>query len=105
MRLTRQERDAIAEAARAAWLPGTRVSLFGSRVDDQARGGDIDLLVEADTPLSAAELVARRGAFVASLYGLIGERRIDVVVASPGVSAPQSMVQSARRRSIQLVQT
>jgi len=78
----------IAQATLDAWQPGTRVSLFGSRVDDDARGGDIDLLVEAGEPLQADDLVRRRGAFVANLYKLMGERRIDVVVASSGVSAP-----------------
>jgi len=104
MRLTAQERTAIAQAAHAAWQTGTRISLFGSRVDDDARGGDIDLLVEVGEPMQADDLVLRRGAFVASLYRLMGERRIDVVVASPGVSAPSYIVESARRSAIELVQ-
>ena len=104
MRLTAQEHTAIAQAASAAWQPGTRVSLFGSRVDDDARGGDIDLLVEAGEPLQADDLVRRRGAFVTSLYRLMGERRIDVVVASRGVSAPGFIIEAARRHAIELVQ-
>ena len=104
MRLSAQECTAIAQAARLAWPPGSRVSLFGSRVDDTARGGDIDLLVEAGEPLQADDLVRRRGAFVTSLYRLIGERRIDVVVASQGVSAPGFIIESARRHAIELVQ-
>ena len=67
MRLTTQERTAIAQAAQAAWQPGTRMSLFGSRVDDDARGGDIDLLVEAGERLFADDLVRRRGDSVARL--------------------------------------
>jgi len=47
--------------------------------------------------------VRRRGAFVANLYKMMGERRIDVVVASPGVSAPSYLVESAWRRAIELV--
>lgn len=104
MRLTAQERTAIAQAAHAAWQTGTRISLFGSRVDDDARGGDIDLLVEVGEPMQAEDLVRRRGAFEASLYRLIGERRIDVVVLSPGASALSYIVESARRRAIELVQ-
>lgn len=46
MRLTTHERGAIADAARDTLARGRRICLFGSRVDDQARGGDIDLLVE-----------------------------------------------------------
>jgi predicted nucleotidyltransferase len=103
MRLTLQERSAIADAARATLAAGTQVSLFGSRTDDTARGGDIDLLVETPLPLSAAELVARRQAFVARLYRLLGERRIDVVVASPAAAETPPVVASARRQAVELV--
>ena len=105
MRLTLQERSATAEAARATLVAGTQVSLFGSRTDDQARGGDIDLLVETPLPMPATELVARRQAFVARLYRLLGERRIDVVVTSPGAVVAPLVVASARRQAIELVRT
>ena len=105
MRLTLQERGAIAEAARATLAAGTQVSLFGSRTDDHARGGDIDLLVETPLPMSATELVARRQAFVARLYRLLGERRIDVVVTSPSAADTPPVVASARRQAVELVRT
>lgn len=105
MRLTPEERDAIAAAARQTLLPGTRVSLFGSRVDDSARGGDIDLLLEPGEPMHATEWVARRGAFIARLYALIGERRIDVVLAPQGSGEELPVVSSARRQAVPLVST
>ena len=105
MRLTPQEHRAIAEAARATLVAGTQVSLFGSRTDDEARGGDLDLLVETPAPMPAAELVARRQAFVARLYKLLGERRIDVVVSSPGGHATPPVLASARHQAIELVRT
>jgi len=85
--------------------PGSRVSLFGSRTDDDARGGDIDLLVEPPAALTADEWVARRQAFVARLYRLIGERRIDVLLALPGESPVAAVVASARRQAVELVST
>lgn len=106
MRLTPAEQQAIAAAARAAWRPGTRVALFGSRTDPAARGGDIDLLVESAEPMSAQEVVARRGDFVARLYRAIGERRIDVLVCGPQVPAPPAAVlASARAAALELVTT
>lgn len=45
MRLQPNEVNAIAQAVREAFTPGTAVFLFGFRVDDSKRGGDIDLLV------------------------------------------------------------
>jgi predicted nucleotidyltransferase len=103
--LTESEQQPISQAAQSAWLPGTRVCLFGSRVDDSGRGGDIDLLVELPTPLDASELVARRQDFVAGLYRLLGERRIDVVLAPPAGGPVSPVVQSARQQAVPLVVT
>ena len=47
--------------------PGTRVLLFGSRVDDLRRGGDVDLLVETPTNRLPDEVVRLRGMFTAQL--------------------------------------
>ena len=106
MRLTPTEQQAIANAARATLGPRTRVSLFGSRVQDTARGGDIDLLVESPQPMAAIEWVTRRQAFVARLYRLLGERRIDVVMGGAGpAAAAEAVVASARRQAIELVLT
>ena len=44
MRLTQQEQQVICDSINRV-DPEARILLFGSRVDDQARGGDIDLLV------------------------------------------------------------
>jgi predicted nucleotidyltransferase len=50
MRLSAHERDVIREAAAEVFGPDVRVMLFGSRVDDSRRGGDIDLFVEPSDP-------------------------------------------------------
>ena len=52
MRLTSSEAQTIAGLARERFGSQTRVFLFGSRTDDAARGGDIDLYIETtlDTP-------------------------------------------------------
>ena len=47
MRLTEHEVSAIKQAAREAFGDDAVVRLFGSRVHDDLRGGDIDLLVRA----------------------------------------------------------
>ncbi len=52
MRLTPHEVRIIRETTREVFGPDASVRLFGSRTDDQARGGDIDLLVESEAPIA-----------------------------------------------------
>jgi len=51
MRLAQPEIDAIVHAAKSNFGPSVRVILFGSRVDDSQRGGDIDVFVELREPI------------------------------------------------------
>ena len=46
MRLTPAEIEAIRLAVRQVFGEASRVHVFGSRVHDDSRGGDLDLLVE-----------------------------------------------------------
>ena len=105
MRLSPAERDAIAAASHEAFPPGTRVLLFGSRLDDSRRGGDIDLLVEPPRPLPPEELVERRTRFTARLYRLLEERRIDVVVTAGREPDERPVVRAAREQGLALVTT
>ncbi|QEP43559.1 hypothetical protein D5085_10775 [Ectothiorhodospiraceae bacterium BW-2] len=52
------------------------VRLFGSRLDDSKRGGDIDLLIETDIS-QPDELVKAKNRFLAQLYRELGEQKID----------------------------
>ena len=49
MRLTDFEVSAIKNSARKIFGSGVEVILFGSRVDDNKKGGDIDLYIKAPT--------------------------------------------------------
>lgn len=75
MRLTEAERSAALQAVAAA-DPQAEVWLHGSRVDDDARGGDIDLLV-----LSQRMGLSEKLDVLARLHAALGERRIDLTIA------------------------
>jgi uncharacterized protein len=99
MRLLPSQARTIREKAQAAFGPGTRVLLFGSRVDDRLRGGDIDLLVEVDRPVSNRAAAAAR--LAAELQIALGDRRIDIVLVDP-TSTPQPIHTAARRTGVTL---
>lgn len=78
MRLSADHAAIIVAEVGRLFGPAARVSLFGSRLRDEARGGDIDLLVEApavvDNPAwQAASLEAR-------LMRRLDGRRVDVLL-------------------------
>jgi predicted nucleotidyltransferase len=81
MRLSNEQVRAILTAARELAGPGASVRLFGSRLRDDVRGGDIDLLVECPAPVDGPVLLAAR--ITARLQRLLGDRRIDVLVVDP----------------------
>jgi len=55
MRLSpEQTRSILTTVSRWAGKSAT-VFLFGSRLDDKARGGDVDLFIETDDPLTLIE--------------------------------------------------
>ncbi len=78
MRLSLTEARLIRETAEAHFGPGTVVRLFGSRVDDTRRGGDIDLhIIAADPDRVSLENELR---FRVALEGAIGEQRVDLLL-------------------------
>jgi predicted nucleotidyltransferase len=83
MRLSEHQRAVIRDAAAEVFGPDARVRLFGSRLDDQARGGDIDLLVECPVEVENPGLRAAR--FSARIQMRLGEQKIDVLTVCPGM--------------------
>ena len=81
MRLTDSEVAAIRDSAREAFGAEAIVRLFGSRLDDARRGGDIDLHVQA--PAHVCSLAAS-GRFRGLLNQRVGERDYDILVAIAG---------------------
>ena len=78
MRLTQRQQQTIREEVTRVFGQDALVRLFGSRVDNRARGGDIDLHIESQgTP---AELLDRELQLQARLLRKLGDRRFDIIV-------------------------
>lgn len=81
MRLSEFEKDCIITLAGHHFGTGVQVFLFGSRTNDQLRGGDIDLFIQNhdDKLLDARTKIN----FITDLIIQIGEQKIDVILNSP----------------------
>lgn len=84
MRLTDEQRKIIREAGLRHF--GVIPHLFGSRLNDAARGGDIDLFIPGDW--SPREAIPRQVRFCAELHRRLGDQKIDVVVENKATSSP-----------------
>ena len=78
LRLSEHDKQAIRSVC--AEIAGTdaRVQLFGSRVRDDLRGGDIDLWI--DLPVTNPDKFGLSVRLGTQLQWLIGERKIDILV-------------------------
>lgn len=99
MRLSQEQIACIKQTAQAVLGDDARVILFGSRVDDAKKGGDIDLLFETDQLVG--NRVATVGAIYVALVRQLGDRKMDILLkdrATP--SAP--VLEIARQTGVQL---
>jgi predicted nucleotidyltransferase len=98
MCLTFQQVDAIKRAAAEIYGDAAQVWLFGSRVDDQKRGGDIDLLIRSAE--GARHGLIDKIRLLGRLELMLGERKIDVVIET--VDDRRPIIQIAHTQGIRL---
>ena len=96
MRLSDEQAKAIKAAAHEAFGPSAVVRLFGSRTRDDARGGDIDLHVEAEPAMADLRHEVR---FRALLWHMLDEEHVDVAVLPQG-AAPRWIDRAAMREGL-----
>lgn len=96
MRLTSEHINRINHEVDLLLGNDCKTLLFGSRLDDQARGGDIDLLVEA--PETVSKLTqARLKATLEKHLGL----PVDLLITAPDI-APSAFTKIALAQAVPL---
>jgi len=98
MRLTNLEQKSIKETFSETFKTG-KIYLFGSRTDDNKRGGDIDLYIILDYKESAEILFDKKIEFLGKLQNKIGEQKIDVIISK---NKQRAIEQEALRTGIEL---
>ena len=99
MRLSKNQIEVIRRSVREIFGVEADVKLFGSRANDDARGGDIDLLVEMPTIVVEPERKTLQ--LVARLQLRLGDQPIDVLVLDPSTPR-QPIYEQAIRTGIKL---
>ncbi len=101
MRLTQEQVNIIKRAASDTFGDTASVWLFGSRVDDHKRGGDIDLLIETKET-DVTTIVKTELAFMVKLQMQLGEQKIDVLVDYPTRKVTPPIFEVAKQTGILL---
>ncbi len=107
VRLTEEEIKAIVETAKEVFGKKVKVWLFGSRVDLNQRGGDIDLYIEvgacqlktgrkpfvvpnafvklsrSEVEIPKGEILDKKLTFLVKLDEKIGEQKVDLIIRPP----------------------
>lgn len=83
MRLTDHQARSIRQLALEVAGTHARVRVFGSRLEDTARGGDVDLMLELPEPVANPALLAAQ--FSAKVTRLMHGRRVDVLLTAPNL--------------------
>jgi predicted nucleotidyltransferase len=84
MRLTTQQKTIIKRVALELCSVDASVFLFGSRLDDNKKGGDIDLLIQVEHEVTNPALLAAQ--IQAKVMRQIGEQKIDVLLMAPNLT-------------------
>ena len=74
MRLSKKEIQVILRVAKEIYGEGVEIYLFGSRINDEKKGGDIDLLVRGSSERKG--VLAR---MLARLKYFLGDQKIDII--------------------------
>jgi predicted nucleotidyltransferase len=81
MRLSHQQVDIIKNKIASILGPAKKIILFGSRVNDQEKGGDIDLYIETDHVQENRASIASR--IAASIQISLGDQKVDILLVDP----------------------
>lgn len=102
MRLNKSQMEAIRAGAKVYFGPATQMWLFGSRVNEQLAGGDIDLYIEPEIQ-DPSELVEAKLRFLLELHKQLGEQQIDVVIHRVACKTPLPIYQVAKNTGVRLL--
>jgi len=99
MRLNKGQLEVIVNAVISHFDDDARIYLFGSRLDDTLRGGDIDLFI--DLPTVDPEMVWHSCQAVADMQMAMGEQKIDIIIRHPA-SSDQAIFHEALNHGVLL---
>jgi predicted nucleotidyltransferase len=104
MRLTTNQIEGIILALAPFAAPPAELRLYGSRVRDDLKGGDIDLLLIVETEVAANTFLENKHILLSAIKKNIGDQKIDLTIAFQKQVAQDAFLQMVFPKSIILHQ-
>ncbi len=103
MRLTQEEQKKIIAAINSfVQERSAELRLYGSRADDQQKGGDIDLLLLLQDKNDASILLSEKHKILAAIKEKIGDQKIDLKITDRKATQQDSFLRLILPKSILL---
>lgn len=102
IRLPTKSVDAIKQAFTETFRSNDHLWIFGSRVNLDSRGGDIDLYIET-TEIDIDKAIELKSKFVSKVWRLIGEQKIDIVLNILNLNNDQDIYRIAKADGVKLI--
>jgi predicted nucleotidyltransferase len=100
MRITENEITAIKKLAQKIFGKGTIVYLFGSRIDNNKKGGDIDLFITNKEKSNLT--ISKKIEFLTVLKLIIGEQKIDVILDNSFTRQKKMFYRTITQQAVEL---
>jgi len=97
MRITTQQQTLIKQIVNDLIADNPQITLFGSRVDDSQKGGDIDLMITLKNSINHPAALSAK--IAVKLTRLFQGRKVDILLSAPNLKE-QSIHNSARENGI-----
>ncbi len=100
MRISDHEISLIKRLACQIFGSKTKIYLFGSRIDDRKKGGDIDLFISSEQKSNLT--VSKKIEFLVELKSLIGNQKIDVILDTDSTRQKKQFHRSITQQAVEL---
>jgi len=100
MRLTEKEKNVLISVVSEHASKNSELRLFGSRTDDSAKGGDIDLLLLVADEYTKKALTNHKIEILVKIKNLIGDQKIDMIIATSQGIAESAFLSSVFPESV-----
>jgi polyphosphate kinase len=100
MRLSKFEIEAIKNVAVSVFGESVSVRLFGSRINDCRKGGDIDLFISCSDKnrLNLSSKIE----FLVQIKSIIGDQKIDVILDNTSIRHKADFFRSIQQTAVEI---